>query len=1053
VAVATFQFTAARRAYTRAVSHALRKTVTIVFVDVTDSTRLAAGLDPEALRRVMLRYFETVSDVLGRHGGSVEKFIGDAVMAVFGVPAVHEDDALRAVRAAAEVQEEIEELNSELERERGVRIQIRTGVNSGEVFVDAGTREHTFVTGDAVNVAARLQQAAVPGEILIGDTTHRLARDAVIVEQVDSFTVRGKEDPVAAWRLVNVVEGAPSFARRLDAPFIGRARELAQLRLAFERAVEERTNYLFTILGPAGIGKSRLAAELLSTLSNAARIVSGRCLAYGEGITYWPLREIVEELDRDRTGKPISALLEDEADGFAIAMRVAGAIGRSEVPGTAEETFWAVRRLFEAVAHERPLIVVFEDIHWAEPTLLDLIDHVAEWSRDAPILLLCLARPELLDSRPNWAGGKLNSAALMLEALTEQEADALIDQLVEDDHFFGERELTPELRRQITEKGDGNPLFVEQMLALLAERPETASIEVPPTIHTLLAARLDGLADAERTVIERAAVIGTRFWRGAVVDLLPPELRDPLLNVLQLLIRKELIRPDPTEIAGEPGYRFRHILIRDAAYAAIPKRVRADLHERFATFIEATASARLTEIEEIIGYHLEQAVAHRAELAPSDDHAANLAARAAHRLAAAGRRALARGDVSAAANLLSRTAALLPPNAPERIQLLPALGGALVVAGQLEQAEAVLREAIAAGAAAGDRRIELHARLEHAFLRALTDPNGVDQLRRVAEDAIPELEAVGDELGLAKAWRRIADVHWMTSRWREQERALERALPYAERAGDARETGSILMRLAMALYWGPTPAPEAIARAEQALVRAQGNPAVESTFLVSLAGLQAMSDRFEEARGLLERGESIAEELGFRLWFAGFSLVSGDVELLAGDPAAAERRLRRGYDVLKKVGERGVLSTVASRLARTVYAQGRYDEAERLARTSEQLGGRGDRASRIESRSIRAKVLARRGGFEEAESLVRDAVQLAEQTDDIGSQATSIGDLAEVLELAGKTEEVISLMRRARDLFEQKGNVVAARTANDVLARAQAQAKRHMEASTPEAID
>jgi class 3 adenylate cyclase/tetratricopeptide (TPR) repeat protein len=1035
-------------------SHELRKTVTIVFVDVTDSTRLAADLDPEALRRVMSRYFETVSDVIGRHGGTVEKFIGDAVMAVFGVPAMHEDDALRAVRAAAEVQEEIEKLNGELEREGGVRLQIRTGVNSGEVFVGAGAGEHTFVTGDAVKVAARLQQAAVPGEILIGDTTHRLARDAVIVERVDSFAVRGKEDPVAAWRLVNVLEGAPSFARRLDAPLVGRARELAHLRLAFERAVDERTNYLFTILGPAGIGKSRLAAELVSTLSRAARIVSGRCLAYGEGITFWPLREIVEDLTRDQPEATIRALLKDEAHGDAIAARVSGAIGRSEVPGTAEETFWAVRRLFEALARERPLIVVFEDIHWAEPTLLDLIDHLADWSRDAPILLLCLARPELLDSRPNWGGGKLNSASLMLEALTEEEADALIDHLVEDDHLVGQHELTPELRRQIAEKTEGNPLFVEQMLALLAERPETASVDVPPTIHTLLAARLDGLADAERTVIEHAAVVGTRFWQGAVVDLLPPELRETVPNVLQLLIRKELIRPDPTEIAGEQGYRFRHILIRDAAYAAIPKRVRADLHERFATFIEATASARLTEIEEIIGYHFEQAYALLTELAPSDDHAENLAARAAHRLAAAGGRALARGDVSAAANLLSRTAALLPPNAPERIQLLPALGGALVVAGQLAQAEAVLSEAIAAGAAAGDRRVELHARLEHAFLRALTDPGiSVDQLRQVAEDAIPELEAVGDELGLAKAWRRIADVYWMTSRWREQAGALERALPYAERAGDARETGSILMRLAMALYWGPTPAPEAIARAEQALVRAQGNPAVESTFLVSLAGLQAMSDRFEEARGLLERGEIIAEELGFKLWFAGFSLVSGDVELLAGDPAAAERRLRRGYDVLKKVGERGVLSTVASRLARTVYAQGRYDEAERLAETSEQLGGRGDVASQIESGSIRAKVVARRGGFEEAEGLARAAVRLAEQTDDIGSQATAIGDLAEVLELAGKTEEVISLMRRARDLFEQKGNVVAARTANDVLARAQAQAKRHTEALTPEAID
>jgi class 3 adenylate cyclase/tetratricopeptide (TPR) repeat protein len=1007
-------------------SHELRKTVTIVFVDVTDSTRMAEGFDPEPLRRVMLRYFDTVSEVLRRHGGTVEKFIGDAAMAVFGVPTVHEDDALRAARAALEVRQRIEELNDELERDHGLRIEIRTGINSGEVLADAGKSEHTLVTGDAVNVAARLQQAADPGEILLGDATYRLARDAVIVEPVDSLTVRGKDAPVAAWRLLGTVQGALSFARRFDAPFVGRAAELAQLRLAFERAVNERTNTLFTVLGPAGIGKSRLAAELVESLPETARILSGRCLAYGEGITYWPLREIVEELTG--AGGSIGALLEGEADGEAVATRIAGAIGRSEVSGTAEETFWAVRRLFETLARERPLVVVFEDIHWAEPTFLDLIDHIADWSRDAPLLILCLARPELLESRPNWGGGKHNAASLMLEALTDDEADVLID------HLVGGRDLRLEVRRQIAAKGGGNPLFVEQMLALLAERPETARVEVPPTIQTLLAARLDGLTDPERIILERAAVVGGRFWQAAVVDLLPSELREVVPDVFQLLIRKELIRPDPTQIAGHRAYRFRHILIRDAAYFAIGKRVRAELHERFATYIEETASARVTEIEEIIGYHLEQAYLHRIEVAPLNAHAAELAGRAAQRLASAGGRALARGDVSAAANLLSRTAALLPPNAPERIQLLPALGGALVVAGELSQAEAVLTEAIAAGADAGDRRLELHARLEHAFLRALTDPEAsVEGLRSTAENAIPELEAVGDDLGLAKAWRRIADVHWMRSVWREQEQALERALVYAQRAGDARETGSILMRLAMALYWGPSPAEEAIVRAEQALERARGNRAVESSFLVSLAGLQAMSDNFDEARELLARGESIAEELGFKLWYAGFSLVSADVELLAGDPAAGEQRLRRGYKVLTDAGDRGVLATVASRLARSVYAQSRYEEADRLAQTSEQLGG--DVASRIESRSIRAKVLARHGAFVEAERLARQAVQLAEQTDDIGSHATVVCDLTEVLALAGRADEINSLVGLARSLFEQKGNVVAARATEDLLAR------------------
>jgi class 3 adenylate cyclase/tetratricopeptide (TPR) repeat protein len=1014
-------------------SYGIRKTVTIIFVDVADSTPLGSSLDPEPLRRLMLRYFETVADALRRHGGSVEKFIGDAVMAVFGVPAVHEDDALRAVRAAVEAREAISELNEELERERGLRIETRTGVNTGEVFTGERSDEFTLVTGDAVNVAARLQQSARPGEILIGDATRRLVRDAVLIDRVE-LTLRGKDDSVVAWRLLDVLDAPSGFARRFESPLIGRTRELAHLRLAFERTVQERTNCLFTILGAAGIGKSRLVAELSVTLADDAKVVAGRCLPYGEGITFWPLREIVQDLTRDDPDALTTALVQDDEDAEAIVTRIGGAIGRSEVSGPAEETFWAVRKLFEALAREQPLVVVFEDIHWAEPTLLDLIDHIAEWSRDAPILLLCVARPDLLETRPSWGGGKLNSASLIVEALTDAEADALIDSL------HGESELSPGLRRQIADQAEGNPLFVEQMLALLAEKSDgDRAVEIPPTIQTLLAARLDRLSDVERMVIERAAVVGTRFWPGAVAELVAPESREAVASLLPRLVRKELIRPDQEVVAGEEGYRFRHILIRDAAYSGIAKELRGELHERFATLIERTPGSPIVEIEEILGYHLEQAFHYRAELMSADNDAAELAARAATHLAGAGRRALARGDISAGANLLGRTAALVPPDAPERIELLTALGSALVLAGDLAQAERVLNEAIEAGSAAGDRRVELHARLEHAFLRALTNPDiGVEHLRRIADEAIPELEVLGDDVGLAKAWRRLADVHWMSNRWAEQERALERALTYAERAGDAREAGGIRMRLAMALYWGPTPAPEAIDRAERTLLQVRGNHAVESTFLVSLAGLHAMSDRFEEARRLLSRGEEIAEELGFKLWFAGFSLVSGDVELLAGDTAAAERKLRRGYGILESLGERRVRSTVASRLAKTVYLQRRYEDAEHFTTISEQLAGSGDMASQIEWRSVRAKLVARRGEFERAEQLARDALRLAEQTDAIGSQATALLDLAEVLSNAGRDEETASLVSRARDLFEQKGNVVAARAAGEMLARARA---------------
>ena len=1010
-------------------SRGIRKTVTVIFVDVADSTQLGSELDPEPARRLMLRYFETVGDALRRHGGTVEKFIGDAVMAVFGVPVVHEDDALRAVRAAVEAREAISELNEELERERGVRIAINIGVNTGEVFAGEGGNPYTLVTGDAVNVAARLQHTAGRNEILIGDATYRLVRDAALVEPLEPLSLRGKQELVAAWRLTDVLDASSGFARRFESPLIGRSRELEQLRLAFGRVVEERRNSLLTILGPAGIGKSRLVAELTATLADEAKIIAGRCLPYGEGITFWPLREIVQDLAGDDPGTPLGSLLRSDPDAEVIANRIDGAIGRSEVQGPAEEVFWAVRRLFEALARERPLVVVFEDIHWAEPTLLDLIDHVAEWSRDAPILLLCLARPELLEIRPNWRAGQLNSVSLILGALTDAEADALIDNLPH------ERELTQDLRRQIAAKAEGNPLFVEQMLALLAEKPGSDSVlEVPATIQTLLAARLDRLDDIERMVIERAAVVGTRFWPGAVGDLVPTEFRDGLPSLLLGLVRKELIRPDRPVVTGEDGYRFRHALIRDAAYHAIAKELRADLHERFADLIETTASDRLLELEEILGYHLEQAFQNRVELRGVNDAAAELAARAAKHLAAAGRRALARGDVSAAANLLGRTAALVPPDAPERIELLPALGSALVFAGDLEQAEGVLVEAIAAGAAAGDRQVELHARLEQAFLHALTKPEaGVQRLQQVADEAIPQLDALGDDLGLAKAWRRLADVHWMRNRWGEQERALERALTHAERAGDAREVGGIRMRLAMALYWGPTPAPEAIARAERTLEHARGNPAVESTFLVSLAGLHAMSDCFDEARSLLVRGEALAEELGFKLWFAGFSLVSADVELLAGDPVTAEWKLRRGYRILDGAGERRVLSTVASRLAETVYLQHRYDEAEQLTNISEQLAGSGDIASHIERRSVRAKVVAKRGEFELAERLAREAVRLADETDDIGRQAMARVDLAEVLRSAGRSDDTISLVDHARGLFEQKGNVVAARATGELL--------------------
>ena len=731
----------------RSSSGEARKTVTVVFSDVAESTRLGAELDPEAVRRIMSRYFETASQALERHGGTVEKFIGDAVMAVFGIPAVHEDDALRAVRAVIELRDAVEVLNRELEQERGVRLQLRMGVNTGEVVAGDPADGHAFVTGDTVNVAARLEQAAAPGEILIGETTRRLVQDAVRVEPIGSLSLKGKEDGVLSWRLLEVLAEAPAFARRLDSPLVGRRAELAQVRQAFEHTVQERAAYLFTVLGAAGIGKSRLASELGASLAEDARVLTGRCLPYGDGITYWPLFEIVRELvgEAEDPRPAIARLVAEEEAADAIAERIAAALGRSDEAASAEETFWAVRKLFEALAQDRPLVVVFEDVHWAEPTFLAMVEHVADWSRDAPIFLLCLARPELLEMRPSWAGGKLSATSVLLRPLTDTESGVLID------HLQGAVALPVAARTKIAEAADGNPLFVEQMVAMVAEGGSVGEVEVPPTIQALLAARLDRLGAEERAVIERASVIGKRFWAAAVEGLLDEGGRGKVAECLQLLVRKELIGPDRSIVPGQDGYRFHHLLIRDAAYGAIPKEARADLHERFARLIDETAGTSVVEVEEILGYHLEQAFRYRAELGPVDEHARTLAGMAAERLAAPGQRALARGDATAAAKLLRRAAALLPGDVPARADLLGVLGSSLVLAGELVEADAVLTEAIEAGAASGNRRLELHAVLERVFLRALRDPEGVEELRRIAEQALPELKELGDELGLAKA--------------------------------------------------------------------------------------------------------------------------------------------------------------------------------------------------------------------------------------------------------------------------------------------------------------
>jgi class 3 adenylate cyclase/tetratricopeptide (TPR) repeat protein len=1024
-----------------------RKTVTVLFCDVTGSTALGEFEDPERLRRVMTRYFDETRSAVERHGGKVEKFIGDAVMAVFGVPALHEDDALRALRAAAELREALGTLNDELECAVGVRIEVRTGVNTGDVIAGDPTRGDSFVTGAAVNVAERLERAASPGEILIGEETFRLAHDAIRAEPLEPLTLKGRSEPALAYRLLEVYPGAPAHARRFDSPMVGRRRELALLHDAFQccAGASEHACHLFTVLGSAGMGKSRLVAEVLRTIGDEATVLKGSCLPYGEGITFWPVLDVVKQAtgitDDDtpeETRAKIAAELEGEQAAERVADRVAEVIGLAEPAGTAEEGFWGVRKLFEALAGKRALVVVFDDLNWAEPAFLDLIEHVADWSRDAPILLVCMARPELLEIRPGWGGGRRNASTIFLESLSEPDSEKLIYNLL------GEAVISAEVSARIRGAAAGNPLFVEEMVSMLIDdgllrreedgrvtAADLSRVRVPPTIQVLLASRLDQLSADERRVLERGAVEGNVFHRGALEELSAPGEQDGVGRCLTALVRKYFIRSHRASFDGEDAFSFRHPLFREAAYEALPKQVRGELHESYAVWLEQ----RPGEYEELLGYHLEQACRYRHELGRVDERAQSLGGKAAGHLIAAGRRALAREDVFAGANLLGRSASLLDTGDPTRDDVLLELGDALVLAGDFVRAEAVLTEAIEAGRRSGDRRLELRSVLERAFLQTLTAPDwSVDDLRRVSEHVLAELEGLGDDLGVAKAWRRIADSHWMMYRWMDQELAVGRAILYSERAGSAREATWARMRLAMTPYYGPTPVPEAIRRCHEVLEETSENPVVRPAFLVSLGGLHAMCGRFDEARRLLEQGRSLFEELGLKLWVAGMSLVSADVELLAGDAEAAERDLRLAYENLERMGERCLLSTVAAQLGRALCAQERNDEAERFAQVSQDLARSDDVAAQMLWRTTRAKVLARRQHLEEAESLARQAREITEKTDSLNSQGLSLTTLAEVLLLAGRENEATPLLGRAVALFERKGNVVSATSARETLA-------------------
>jgi class 3 adenylate cyclase/tetratricopeptide (TPR) repeat protein len=992
----------------------VRKTVSIVRCDVTGSTALGERLDAEALRGVMTRYFDEMRTVIERHGGTVEKFIGDAVMAVFGIPVLHEDDALRAVHAAAEMREALKRLNDELGRERGVQLQVRTGVMTGEVIAGDPSAGHAFVTGDAANVAARLETSAQPGQILIGEPTYRLVSAAVEAEPVEPFTVRGKAEPLRAWRLRGVLPGARLVPRRLDIPMVGRRREFANLLAVYEHARSERSCEVVTIVGEPGIGKSRLSEELAREVGNEAIVLRGRCLPYGEGITYWPLVEMLRSAARSEERARIAELLEGEPDADLIAGRVAAAVGGAEGGMPSEETFWAVRKLFERLAREQSLVLLIDDLQWAERTFLELVEHIAYLSRSAPILLVGLARSEFLERRPEWPGARIR-----LEPLLDADAEALLDLLAE------ERPVAEDVRARIESAAEGNPLFIEQMLAML--EGDRGGRAVPPTIQALLAARVDQLDVPQRRAVECASVVGQQFWSGAVRELSGEGAM--IGRALIDLVRLEFVVPDesPT-FPDEDAFRFVHILVRDAAYEAIPKELRSELHERLAGWMERKDKEQAVQHEEIVGYHLEEAFRYLEELGSTDRPRRLLAEQAAERLLSAGRKALARGDMPAAANLFTRAVRLMSRQDPVRLSVLPDLAEALIVGGELARAKNVLDEALRDARTAGNRRAEAHVEIVEEQLLLMTDPEGVvERIPAMTTEAIRIFGKLGDDLGLARAWHLRSEVGWMRCRFAESGAALERALVHAERADDRRRAARLRGRLLMALSAGPTPVDEVIARAQEMLDEAKGDRVAETELLSDVSLMEAYRGNFARARNLAAQRESTAGELGLRVALAGGKNFSAEVEMLAGDSATAEQMWRESCELFAEMGERGILSTRAAELAeKALYVQGKYDEAERFAKLGRETGSSDDIETQARWRGALAKVFARRGEFEAADRLAHEAVELVEPTDFRELQGDVFMDVAEVFRLASRSEDAAAAARRAQETYEAKGMVVSA---------------------------
>ncbi len=1003
--------------------------MTALFCDLVGSTSLGERHDPEVLRPLLDRYFAEARQAVERHGGRVEKFIGDAVSAVFGLPVAHEDDALRAVRAGLEVQERL----ARLREGAPIPLDARVGITTGEVLVPGGGGP---LIGDTMNTASRLQSGAAAGEVLVGEPTWRLVRDAVAAEPVSPLDARGKAEPVPAWRVLALRPGSPARTRRLDAPMVGRDREVAQLASAYRCVVDEGACRLFTVLGVAGAGKSRLVEEFLGSLGDAAEVLRGRCLSYGEGITWLPLAEALRPAlglaafaGPDEASAAVGGAAAGEGPDAAAVVAGLGGLFGLPGSGSAEQTAWAVRRLLEARARERPVVLVLDDVHWAEPALLDLVEHVAERA-EGRLLMLCMARPELLEVRPGWGSGAGAAEAVHLAPLAAADAEALVGALL------GGADLPAGARERVTSAAGGNPLFLEEVLRMLVDEGrlvreddawsvagDLSALRIPPTVSALLSSRLDRLPEEERSVLEAASVEGQSFSAGALAALLPEALRDGLAGLLRSLARKELVVLERRPGAGRDGYRFRHLLIRDAAYDAMPKASRARHHLAFADWLEAEAGDALAEHREILGHHLAQAHRYRGELGLPDDP--DLRLRAARALGEAGMRAEDElGDTRAATRLLSAAADLAPgtEDAAWWISRLWEYGPGLGHVPNLTHAEA-LRPVY------GDVVADTSAARLARIIRDYADPSKIDHAANRRDDlwALELYRTHGVRYLEPPMLLRLSDGDLLTGDLEGAEAWAREGLQAAENLGWRPFLQWAAANVLSALFEGPAPLSRVVTEATTLLVRWAGRPASKS-FLLSRASARANMGDAAGASEDLDASIRLPAAAGLPPAMEDFR-PEPSIALARGDLRGAAEACRELLAMLGEDdgwGRNDVLGTYA----RVLLDLGLDEEAQTAV---DPLESSAIVEQRVTHRSLRARLLARRGDIDAGLASVDEAAALAAPTGLAIVKADVQLDRAHVLDAAGRVEEAVASAQDALSRYRAKEHEVGARRAAALL--------------------